>query len=70
MAKIGVTDEPTGGESETGSLSWGCAAGFVRRDASREPIEVLVWIVISRISQSINGLCGSHRKYPRTADVE
>ena len=54
MAENGATDESTGGESEIRSLSWGCAPGFVARDASTEPIEVLVWKIISCIAQSIN----------------
>ena len=70
VAEIGATDEPTGGESEIRSLSWGCAPGFIVRDASREPFEVLVWKITLCIAQSINGLCWSHREYPGTADVE
>ena len=70
MAKIGATDEPTVGESETGSLSWGCAPGFIVQDVSREPFEVLVWKVTLCIAQSIDGLCWSHHEYPRTADIK
>ena len=67
MAKY---SELTGGGSEIRSLSGGCAPDFVARDASREPIEVLVWKVISCASQTINGLRGSNHEYPRMADIE
>ena len=70
MDKIGVSGDLTGDESEVGSFGWGCAPDFDARDASGDPIEVLVWKIVSSIALSINRLCGCNHEYPRMADIE